>query len=163
MSNRYILPLMLAASFIIPGMIASADAASETRVYRWQTFDDWDTNHDGFIDGSEYENYSFGMADSDADGRLGGPEWKVYTQTFYDPWDVGYKTVTYYDTDGDGYLERKEFKRFVTVDDERANLYRTWDHDRDNRIGPDDWQRVTTYYTTIRAPGPAVPIERYND
>lgn len=143
-------------------MIASADAAQETRTYRWQTFDEWDVNRDGFIDGSEYEQYSFGMADTDADGRLGDNEWKVYTRTFYDPWDVGYKTVTYYDTDGDGFVERKEFKRFVSTDAD-GTLYRTWDYDRDNRIGPDDWQQVTTYYTTHHSAPIVIRKTHYND
>ncbi len=161
MSKTSFMPLMLAASFMIPGFIASAPAAQETRVYQWQTFNEWDANGDGFIDGPEYENYAFGVADADADGRLADKEWKVYTRTFYDPWDVGYKQVTYYDTDGDGFLERKEFKRFVSVDNDRS-LYRTWDYDRDNRIGPNDWQQVTTYYTTHNAP-PIVVRHHYND
>lgn len=161
MSMKFILPLALMATASVMLVPASADAASETRVYKWHTFNDWDVNNNGYIETREYEDYAFALADADRDGRLQPNEWETYTRTFYDPWDVGYNQVTYYDTDNDGVIERKEFKRFVSTDSDRS-LYRVWDYDRDKRIGREDWKEVTTYYTRTVSP-PAVIQYEYND
>jgi hypothetical protein len=159
------LPWALMVSAFALGIPAAANAATqETTVYRWQTFNEWDANQDGFIEAPEYQDYAFGIADIDRDGRLQDNEWTTYTRTFYDPVNVGYNKITYYDADGDGFVERKEFQKLSAAEGERS-LYRMWDYDRDNRVSPDDWKRVTTYYVipTRERPLVVMPPQNYND
>ncbi len=160
MTKRYAMPLALMVSAFALAVPATAHA--ESKVYRWQTFNNWDVNRSGFIEGPEYQDYAFTVADVDGDGRLEQNEFVTYTRTFYDPMDMDYDQVTYYDADGDGFIERKEFRKLSAIEGERT-LYRMWDYDRDNLVGPDDWTRVTTYYTTHQEPRPAQPPEYYND
>lgn len=163
MKKSYLMAMMVSA-FALGAPVAADAAVQETRVYEWHTFNNWDADHSGFIEGPEYQDYAFGVADLDHDGRLEDNEWSTYTRTFYDPVNMGYNKITYYDADGDGFIERKEFSKLSTLEGE-ASLYTMWDHDRDRLISPGDWERVTTYYRvpTRLAPSVSMPVDNYND
>ena len=115
--------------------------AAMDNTYKWETFEDIDVDNSGYLDNGEYQAYAFGRADWDDDGYLEDTEWAKYTEVYYDTWDLDYDSYTYYDTDGDGYIDRSEFNEVPTTD-----LYNAWDYDADNYIGDEDWDEVTAYY-----------------
>lgn len=113
---------------------------AQDNTYKWATFEDIDVDKSGFLETGEYQAYAFGKADWDNDGYLEETEWASYTEVYYDPWEVDYDSYTYYDTDGDGFIDRTEFNEVPT-----ATLFDTWDYDG-NGIRDDDWDRVTAHY-----------------
>lgn len=129
--------------FVTGAPLAASAQTTADNTYQWQTFEDWDANRSGYVEGGEYRSYAFGMADWDNDGYLEDTEWASYTETFYDTWDLDYDSYTYYDTNGDGYIDQTEFNEFATAD---GGLYDAWDYDDDDLIGEDEWDQVTAYF-----------------
>ena len=130
--NKSLMAALMGAA-VLAGGFASAQAAevTETRVYKWQTFADWDADKSGFIEAPEYQKRSFVLADVDGDGFLENEEWVTYTHTFYDPVKVKYDVITKYDMDGDGYVDQIEYKKFTETPD---SLFTAWDYDKDKLI-----------------------------
>lgn len=125
--------------------LAPAEAAYDSHMgdqtYQYESFEDMDADRSGFLSNGEYQSSAFGMADWDDDGYLEESEWTKYTETYYDPYEIGYDSYSYYDTDGDGYIEESEFSDVPTTD-----LYDAWDYNDDDRISDDEWDQVTSYY-----------------
>lgn len=143
MLNKKDLTKLLAVTVLSTGM-AMAPAAVKADVdntYKWESFNNLDVDESGYLETGEYQSYAFGRADWDDDGYLEETEWASYTDVYYDTWEMEYDSYTYYDTDGDGFIDRSEFNEVPT-----AGLYDAWDYDDDTYIGDEDWDRVTTYY-----------------
>ncbi len=115
--------------------------AEVDNTYQYGTFEDLDVDRSGYLENGEYQAYAFGMADWDNDGYLEETEWAKYTELYYDPYELDYDSYSYYDTDGDGFIDRSEFNEITTTE-----LFDVWDYDDDSYVDEGDWDRVTAYY-----------------
>lgn len=138
--KRIFFVVALVAAFGMAAIISDSTLARDN-TYKFGTFEDIDVDRSGFLENGEYLDYAFGRADWDNDGYLEETEWAKYTETYYDPYELEYESYTYYDTDGDGFIDRSEFNEVPTTD-----LYDAWDYDEDELIDADDWDEVTVYY-----------------
>jgi len=120
---------------------ATAASADMDNTFQFGSFEDIDSDRSGYIENGEYQAHAFGKADWDNDGYLENSEYVRYTETVYDPYDIEYDSYTYYDTDGDGFIDRSEFNDMPTSD-----LYEAWDADDNNQITDTDWDEVSAYY-----------------
>lgn len=136
--KTHLYTLLFATVFSI-GALTSVQAADNT--YKFESFENIDVDRSGYLETGEYQNYAFDKADWDNDGYLENTEWASYTETFYDPYEMDYEEMTYYDTNGDGFIDRSEFNETASGD-----LYEAWDYDNDDRVNSSDWDRVTAYY-----------------
>ena len=113
----------------------------------YSNFYAYDADNDGYIEETEYINYSYNMIDYDQDGYIDENEWDYYTSVWYEPYDaISYDTsydFDYYDTDSDGFLEVSEYDQAYD-----RNIYDAWDADNDGYLEVTEYDRLSNTYST---------------
>ena len=127
---------MTAALTLAPNV---ADAKKDTLYYTY------DTDGDGFIEETEYVQYTYDVIDYDNEDGISTDEWDTYTTVWYEPYDsITYNTerdFEYYDTDGDGVIEAVEYEKAYD-----NSFFTAWDKDGDGFIEYTEYQTLPTVY-----------------
>lgn len=116
---------------------ASAETVKTTEIER--TTYSYDLNHNGVIEPDEFQTYVYTRSDTDGDGFLADEEWNANLVTYYDPYEIEYKTYTYWDKDKDDKLDLSEVDTLITT----TKLYAQWDKDKNGQIDTDEFAQGT--------------------
>jgi Ca2+-binding EF-hand superfamily protein len=131
------LALVTGFALTVPAQTAQADYSA--------TYYGYDTDNDGYLEETEYVDYSYDLIDYDNDGYISDTEWNDYTSVWYEPYDdLNYDTAydfDYYDTDNDGYLEYSEYSEAYD-----SELYNAWDADSDGYVEYSEYSDLYDVY-----------------
>lgn len=98
-----------------------------------ETYDQWDTNRDGTIDDREFYDTTYDRVDTNSDEYLDANEWNTGYDNIYGEY-LGTNDNSQFDVDGDQRISRDEY--YTGMRD--TDYYNTFDTNRDSGIDTDE-------------------------